>query len=171
MPKERKISVLVQLQVPELIYDAQNKVFLTGRAKQAINEGAYANASDIQASDDNEDAYQFMRSLATHFASLKALLADYIVENLTTVDNKIKEEIDNDGVLKIAFLMPTNFNQTSKDAMGQGIHDYLVCKMVAEWYAINNKEDAGQYEQRAIADYEFVRRALYKRVRPERPTY
>lgn len=67
--------------------------------------------------------------------------------------------------------MPSNYNNASADSLGNGIHAYLVDMALAEWFTITNKADAEDYLNHSAASLEIVKRALYKRSRPVRPTY
>lgn len=168
---ENKKHLTVTQKVKELVYDIQNKAYLTGQAREAEGKKGYEAASNMQASDDDENSYQIRRSLATAFSSLKSLLGEYLTENRTTSDNLIQQEIDNDGTLTLAFTLPSNYNNSSVDALGNGIHAYLVDMALGDWFAITNKEDAETYIAHSAISLENVKRALYKRSRPGRPTY
>ena len=168
--ENRKILTVTQ-RVQELIFDVQNKAYLTGQAREAEGKKTYEAASNMQASDDVENSYQIRRSLANAFSALKSLLGEYLSENSTTSDNLINQEIDNDGVLKLVFELPSNYNNASADSVGNGIHAYLVDMALGDWFAITNKEDAETYIAHAKVSLENVKRALFKRSRPERPIY
>lgn len=168
---ENKKILTVTQRVKELIFDVQNKAYLTGQAREAEGKKTYEAASNMQASDDVENSYQIRRSLANAFSALKSLLGEYLSENSTTSDNLINHEIDNDGVLKLVFELPSNFNNASADSVGNGIHAYLVDMALGDWFAITNKEDAETYIAHSQVSLENVKRALFKRSRPERPTY
>jgi hypothetical protein len=170
MPENRRTLTVTQ-QVRELVYDIQNKAYLTGQARESEGKKSYEAASNMQASDDTENSYQIRRSLANAFSSLKSLLGEYLSEDRTTSNNLIASEIDNDGVLTLAFELPSNFNNSSADALGNGVHAYLVDMALGDWFAITNKEDADTYIAHSAVSLENVKRALYKRSRPERPTY
>lgn len=167
---ESKKTLTVTQQVKELIYDIQNKAYLTGQAREAGGMG-YQAASNMQASNDDDNSYQIRRSLANAFSSLKSLLGEYLNEDKTTSDNLVNEEIDNDGQLSLEFLLPSNYNNASADSLGNGIHAYLVDMALGDWFTITNKEDAQTYIAHSAVSLETVKRALYKRSRPERPTY
>ena len=167
---ENKKTLTVTQQVKELVYDIQNKAYLTGQAREAEGTKSYEAASNMQASDDDENSYQIRRSLANAFSSLKSLLGEYLQEDKSTSNNLINKEIDNDGELTLAFELPSNYN-SSADALGNGIHAYLVDMALGDWFAITNKEDAQTYVAHSAVSLENVKRALYKRSRPERPTY
>lgn len=168
---EKKKELTVQLQVKELMYDITNKAFLTGRAREAEKSKDYEAASNMQASEDEEDSTQLRRSMATHFTSLKSLLGEYLDEDKTTSDNLINKEIDEDSVLTLQFRLPSNYNNASADSLGKGIHAYIVDMTLADWFTITNKADAKDYIDLASVSLENVKRALYKRSRPIRPSY
>ena len=168
---EQKKTITVTQQVKELVYDIQNKAYLTGQAREAEGAKTYEAASNIQASDDNENSYQIRRSLSNAFSSLKSLLGEYLKEDKTTSNNLIEKEIDSDGELTLTFELPSNFNNSSADALGNGIHSYLVDMSLGDWFSITNKEDAQMYIDHSTVSLETVKRALYKRSRPTRPTF
>lgn len=168
---ELKKTLTVNIQVKELMYDIMNKTYLTGQAREAAGILGYEAASKLQASEDEENSYQLRRSIASAFSGLKSLLGEYLDENKTTTDNIIPTQIDSDGVLTMAFKLPSNYNNASADSLGNGIHAYIVDMSVADWFTINNKADAGDYVSHANLSLETVKRALYKRSRPTRPSY
>ena len=168
---ENKKTLTVTQKVEELVYDIQNKAYLTGQAREAEGKKNYEAASNMQASDDDENSYQIRRSLANAFSSLKSLLGEYLSEDKSTSNNLINGEIDNDGELTLAFELPSNYNNASADSLGNGIHAYLVDMALGDWFAITNKEDADTYVAHSALSLENVKRALYKRGRPERPVY
>ena len=168
---EQKKTLVVTQEVKELIFDIQNKAYLTGQAREAEGTKSYEAASNMQASDDEENSYQIRRSLANAFAALKSLLGEYLDEDTSTSNNRIYDEVDNDGQLTLAFLLPSNYNNASADSLGNGIHAYLVDTALGEWFSITNKEDADTYISHSAVSLEIVKRALYKRSRPDRPTY
>lgn len=168
---ELKRSLTVTQQVKELIYDIQNKAYLTGQAREAEGSKNYEAASNMQASDDDENSYQIRRSLANAFSSLKSLLGEYLSEDKSTSDNLISTEIDNNGELTLSFKLPSNYNNASADSLGNGIHSYLVDMALGDWFTITNKEDAQTYIDHSRLSLEMVKRALYKRSRPSRPNY
>lgn len=122
---ENKKTLTVTQQVKELVYDIQNKAYLTGQAREAAGK-SYQVASNMQASDDDENSYQIRRSLANAFSSLKSLLGEYLNEDNTTSDNLMDEEIDNNGKLSLEFLLPSNYNNASADALKW--HTFISCR-------------------------------------------
>ena len=165
-----KKTITITQQVKELVYDIQNKAYLTGQAREAEGKSFVA-ASNMQASDDAENSYQIRRSLANAFSTLKSNLGEYLHENCTTSNNLINSEIENDGALTLAFELPSNYNNASADSIGNSIHSYLVDMALGDWFAITNKDDTQTYIAHSAVCLENAKRALYKRSRPMRPTY
>lgn len=168
---ESKKTLTVVLEVKELMHDIMNKAYLTGQAREADGSKSYEAASNMQASEDEDNSYQLRRSLANAYSALKSLLGEYLDEDKDKSGNLIQKEIDNDGQLEMAFKLPSNYNNASADSLGNGIHAYLVNLSLAEWFTITNKADAQDYMNHAAGSLETVKRALYKRSRPTRPTY
>lgn len=168
---ESKKTITATLEVKELVYDVQNKTHLTGVSRNAENGANYEATSHMQASADNEHDYQIRRSINNAFAEVKVELGEYLKEDASTTNNKIKETIDSDGQLVLTFLMPSNFNNSACDSLGAGIHEYIVDMAIFDWFTITNKADASDYQTLAAAALERARKALYKRERPTRPTY
>lgn len=170
MAENKKILTVTQ-QVKELMFDIMNKTYLTGQAREAEGTKGYEASSNMQASEDIDNSYQLRRSLANAFSSLKSTLGEYLDEDKSTTSDLLPTEIDNDGELVLAFKLPSNYNNASADSLGNGIHAYLVDMALYEWFTITNKADAADYLTHSTVSLETVKRALYKRSRPERPTY
>lgn len=168
---ENKKDLTIIEEVEELIFDIRNKTYLTGQAREAEGKKPYQAASTMQVSDEDENSYQIRRSLTNAFSTLKSLLSEWLQEDRTMSDNRVVAEIDNDGQLILVFKMPLNYNVASVDSLGDGIHSYLVNTAIAEWFTITNKEDAEAYVAHSAISLENIKRALYKRIRPKRPTY
>ena len=168
---ESKKTLTVTLEVKELMHDIMNKAYLTGQAREADGTKGYEAASNMQASEDEDNSYQLRRSLANSFSALKSLLGEYLNEDKDDSNNRIQKVIDNDGQLQLAFLLPSNYNNASADSLGNGIHAYLVDMVLADWFTITNKADAQDYLNHSAVSLETVKGALSKRSRPTRPTY
>lgn len=166
-----KKTITVTLRVKELVFDIQNKAYLTGLAREAEGKKGYEATSIMQASDEEECYCQIRRSLTHAFDTLKSMLGEYLTENNTTSDNVINNGIDNGGTLTLSFVLPSNYNNASNDSLGKNIHAYLVDIALRDWFAITNKEDADTYTAHAAVSLENVKRDIYRRSRPTRRIY
>ncbi|WP_289756312.1 hypothetical protein [Muribaculum intestinale] len=166
---EKKQIVTVYQDVKNILYDVRNKAYITGNSRKASGAANYEAGSKMQASEDTEEDDQLKRSLTTYFTGLKSKLGEYLDEDTTTTNNLITQIIEDEEILQLAFRLPTNYNNASADALGAGIHAYLVDMVLADWFTITNPQDVKSYIDHAAVQLEDVKAALYKRSRPTRP--
>lgn len=159
-----KKTIEITLYMSELIYDVQNKTYLTGRSR---NDGTnHEEVANMTANEDDENQNQILRSLGNAFALLKTKLSEYLVESGTTSSDA---QITSTSDLTLSLQMPSNFNQATRDTLSAALHQYLVNTAISDWFTITNKADAGDYLSQASANLEQVRESINKRVRPTRP--
>ena len=158
-----KKQISITLYMSELIYDVQNKTYLTGRSRQTGTN--HEEVANMQANDDDENANQIMRSIGNAFANLKTKLSEYINENGTSTNDK---QLSSTGNLTLSLNMPPNYNNASNDTISTALHQYLVNCAIGDWFTITNKNDASDYITLAAANLEQLREALNKRMRPTR---
>ena len=160
-----KKVIAITLYMSELIYDVQNKTYLTGRSRQTGTN--HEEVANMQANDDDENANQIMRSIGNAFANLKTKLSEYINESGTSTNDK---QISSTGNLTLSLNMPPNYNNASNDTISTALHQYLVNSAIGDWFTITNKNDASDYITLAAANLEQLREAVNKRMRPTRTT-
>ena len=158
-----KKVISITLYMSELIYDVQNKTYLTGRSRQTGTN--HEEVANMQANDDDENANQIMRSIGNAFANLKTKLSEYINESGTSTNDK---QISSTGNLTLSLNMPPNYNNASNDTISTALHQYLVNSAIGDWFTITNKNDASDYITLAAANLEQLREAANKRMRPTR---
>ena len=158
-----KKVISITLYMSELIYDVQNKTYLTGRSRQTGTN--HEEVANMQANDDDENANQIMRSIGNAFANLKTKLSEYINESGTSTNDK---QLSSTGNLTLSLNMPPNYNNASNDTISTALHQYLVNSAIGDWFTITNKNDASDYITLAAANLEQLREAVNKRMRPTR---
>lgn len=163
-----KIDVQVTLYMSEIIYEVQNKTYLTGRSRS--NGTNHEEVANMQANDDDEDYNQVVRSIGNAYDTLKTKLSEYLEGSSTgiTANNK---QIDPSVNLTLTLKMPSNYNPATKDTVCTAINQYIVNCAIGDWFMITNKNDATDYVTKASAYLEQVREAINKRVRPKRKEY
>ena len=112
-----KKVIAITLYMSELIYDVQNKTYLTGRSRQTGTN--HEEVANMQANDDDENANQIMRSIGNAFANLKTKLSEYINENGTSTNDK---QLSSTGNLTLSLNMPPNYNNASNDTISTALH-------------------------------------------------
>lgn len=158
-----KKTLDITLHMSELIYDVQNKTYLTGRSRQ--NGTNHEEVANMQANDDDENANQIVRSIGNAFANLKTKLSEYIDEVGTTANNV---QIDATTNLSVSLKMPSNYNQGTRVTVSTAMHQYIVNSAIGDWFTITDKNDASDYVTLAAANLDELREAINKRVRPVR---
>ncbi len=158
-----KKSISITLYLSEVVYDVQNKTYLTGRSRQT---GAnHEEVANMQANDDDENKNQILRSVGDAFAALKAKLSEYIIDSQTSANNALITATSN---LTVALSMPSNYNSATRETIAAALHLYLVNTAIGDWFTITDKNDASDYVTKAAANLEQIREALNKRVCPTR---
>lgn len=156
-------TISITLDLNEIIYDIQNKTYLTGRSR---HDGTnHEQVTNMQANDDEESANQILRSVSIAFNTLKTKLGEYIDNNVLSGNNEL---LTRDSTLAIALQMPSNYNNATTDTIASAAHQYIVSTTVAEWFAITNKPDSQQYTALADVCLKVISEAINKRLRPVR---
>lgn len=160
-----KKELTITLFCSELIYDIQNKTYLTGRSR--LSQDNFEETANMQANDDEENRNQIVRSISNAFALMKVKMSEYIVDAGTTASN-ILQEMDSSTKLQLQLRMPSNYNETTRETLASAAHQYIVNIAIADWFGITNKNDAAEYLATAKANIVEMREAVNKRVRPHR---
>lgn len=167
-------DLTITLYKSELIYEVQNKTYLTGRSR--YNGENHEQVANMQAGDDDEHLNQILRSLGSAFAELKTRLSDFIKlsADLTTADNKIlatfTDADDADNKLEIGLTMPANYNTATGEAISAACHNFMVNTAVADWYTLTAPGEAAPYASLAAGNIQQIRDAANRRMAPARAT-
>ena len=155
--------ITVKLDLAEIIYDVQNKTYLTGRA--VGNGDNHTHVAHIQANDDEENAAQILRSITTAWAILRNRFAEYLQDGVSTSNN---ESLTSESELSLNLNMPSNFNTGVSIAIGEAAHQFIVATAIADWFAITAKGETSDYGAVAQESLRNLEETLSKRSRPLR---
>lgn len=166
----------VTLKIKELTFDVMNKTHVTARSLQASGKLNYESAAHMQASTDPENSYEILRGINDSIAETKVELGEYLSDTKTNTTNLIDGNIEesasnNDPTVTLQFDLPGNYNSAAADALGAGIHEFIVGRTIYAWYVQTVPELAEKCLVDAEAALVKAKKALYKRSRPTRPTY
>lgn len=157
---------VVRIKINELIYDVENKTYLTGRSRSdGKNHVAVAN---MQLNDDAENRNQVIRSISTALTELTVLMSGYLKRGYKSEDNALDEKLAEGDVI-YEFNFPGNMDKISHMGIANVMHDYVVARGIADWFKITNKSDAAEYEKSGREISEKLIELLSRRQRPERP--
>ena len=155
--------ITVTIDIQELVYDIQNKTYLTGRSRSDGKN--YRQVALMQANNDDENYNQIMRSIRNAIAKVKSELSEVLDANTTKGDNTLNTEAT---AITLHLEMPGNFNTAATDSIIAAIHQFIVAYVTSEWFMITNKADTEDYAQLSESSLEMLREALCKRKKPSR---
>jgi hypothetical protein len=161
-----KKTLNITLYYSELMYDVQNKTYLTGKSRETGDN--FEAVANMQANDDEENKNQILRSIGNAVSALKARLSEYIIDAGDSSSN-ILQVVEDAGKLELSLSMPSNYNNATRDTISAAAHQFIVNTAIGDWFAITNKADASDYVAQATANIIEIREAISKRVRPTRP--
>lgn len=157
------MKLTITIDVKELIYDIQNKTYLTGRSR---SDGSnHRQVALMQANDDDENLNQIMRSIGSAFARVQAELSEVLDDKSSNGNNELNLK---DDAEVISLTMPSNFNASATNAIASAIHQFIVAAVTSEWFMITNKSDTEDYGKLAEKSIELLRQSLCRRQRPSR---
>lgn len=159
-----KKTITMTLYVSELIFDIQNKTYLTGRSRKTGDN--HEQVANMQANDDEENANQVLRSIQNAFGTMKTKLSEWINEDGTTATDELME---GKGEITVSLVMPSNYNNSTRETVNSAMHQYIVNSAIGDWFTITDKNDAADYYTLAANNLEQIREAVNKRTRPIRP--
>jgi hypothetical protein len=161
-----KKTLNITLYYSELMYDVQNKTYLTGKSRETGDN--FEAVANMQANDDEENKNQILRSIGNAVSALKARLSEYIIDAGDSSSN-ILQVVEDAEKLELSLSMPSNYNNATRDTISAAAHQFIVNTAIGDWFAITNKADASDYVAQATANIIEIREAISKRVRPTRP--
>ncbi len=157
---KQPISIVIYLN--EIVYDIQNKAYLTGKSR---SDGTnHERVAAMQANDDTDNSDQIMRSVTAAWGILRTHLGEYIDSGTTTIDNAPMSDTE----LRLVLNMPSNFNKGVGESIASAAHEYLVSKALYDWFVITDRDDADDYARAAERALEAISVSSNKRVRPKR---
>ena len=161
-----KKTITITLNKNELLYDIENKAWLAGRSRE---DGTNAAAvSKMQAGDEDADRNQMLRCISNAVATLRNNVAEWLgdANSGSATDTLITDS----AAFTIVMQMPMNYNTSANNTVVAAMHQYVVNSALAEWFNMTSKEEATDYFTLAAANLQQLKDAIYKRVRPTRPT-
>lgn len=158
-----KKSITIRLKISEIIYDIQNKTYLTGRS--AVNGNNHAHVANMQANSDEENEAQILRSVTTAEGILRNRLAEYLDNAVESASNTAANNSDD---IVFNLFLPGNFNSSVTQTLGDATHQFITSTAIAEWFAITARGETTDYSLSASEALKTLEEALSKRLRPSR---
>ncbi|MCM1079099.1 MAG: hypothetical protein NC344_05660 [Bacteroidales bacterium] len=143
--KENRITVMLSFKRDELLYDAGNYSYVEGDIMKAEEEHARHQVFDI-VQDGNVDRVTRVLNLA-HLECVEMLFPytkNEIQSDGCMLDDKLTEPESYD----ITLLLPKYFSMTTVQLLKDLIHEYLVCRVLADWMSITNPSSQKNWEEK-----------------------
>lgn len=144
----------------ELIYDAGNYSFVEADIMPEGDECRRHQVSDI-AQEGNVD--RVTRVLNAAHAECVEMLYPYTKEEMPDGLGALDDALIEPEVYEIRLSLPDGFSLTTLQLLEHLIHEYLVCRVLADWMSITNPESEGKWERKFAGLREKIRTALVSR--------
>jgi hypothetical protein len=143
--KEKKKYVVLTFKRAELIYDVSNYSFVEADILPEGEECRRHQMSDI-AQDGNVD--RVTRVLNMAHAECVEMLYPYTKEEIPDEQEVLDDVLEEPETYEIKLTLPESFSLTTLRMLGPLIHEYLVCRVLADWMSITNPESEAVWEKK-----------------------
>lgn len=129
----------------ELIYDAANYSFVEGDIMKADEEDARHQVFDITQTG-NIDRVTRVLNLA--HAECVEMLFPYTKEEVSEEQTALNDVLMAPEEYQIILNLPEGFSLTTVKLLSHLIHEYLVCRVLADWMSITNRSSQANWEDK-----------------------
>ena len=145
----------------ELIYDAGNYSFVEADILPEGDECRRHQVFDIT-QDGNVD--RVTRVLNTAHAECVEMLYPYTKEEIPDEQEALDDVLKEPETYEIRLTLPDTFSLTTLRMLEELIHEYLVCRVLADWMSITNPEREANWEKKFATLRGKIKSALMSRM-------
>lgn len=145
----------------ELLYDAANYSFVEGDIMKADDEHARHQVFDI-AEKGNIDRVTRVLNLA--HAECVEMLFPYTKEEIADGHEALNDVLTAPEEYHIVLNLPVGFSFTTVKLLQPMIHEYLVCRVLADWMSITNPNSEANWERKFESLRSKIRTSLMSRI-------
>lgn len=142
-PKTKVVTLIFKR--PELIYDAENYSFVEGDIMKADDDHARHQVFDIGQTG-NIDRVTRVLNLA--HAECIEMLFPYTKSKIPDIQEPITDELTVPEAYDIELTLPEDFSLTTVKLLEHLIHEYLVCRVLADWMSITNPSSEANWQRK-----------------------
>lgn len=146
----------------ELIYDASNYSFVEADILPEGDECRRHQVFDI-GQDGNVD--RVTRVLNMAHAECVEMLYPYTKEEIPDEQEALDDVLKEPETYEIKLTLPETFSLTTLRLLEGLIHEYLVCRVLADWMSITNPESEANWQRKFTTLREKIRTALVSRTK------
>lgn len=142
----------------ELLYDAENYSFVEGDIMPVDEEHSRHQVFDIGQSG-NVD--RVTRVLNLRFSECIEMLYPYAKNEV--IDIALDNSLSMPEEYTVSLNLPEEFSQTTINLLNELIHEYLVCRVVADWMSITNPSRQETWDSKAEGAKRKIQTSLMSR--------
>lgn len=144
MDSEHKDTVIMlSFKRKELLYDIENYSFVEGDIMKTDNEHAQHQVFDV-GQEGNVDRVTRVLNLA--HSECVEMLYPYTKEDILDGGGALDDTLKEPEVYDIILSLPNGFSMSTVRLLKDLIHEYLVCRAVADWMSITNPGSQENWE-------------------------
>lgn len=131
----------------ELIYDVENYSFVEGEIMRVDNDHARHHVFDI-GQQGNID--RVIRVLNLAHAECVEMLFPYSKEEIADGQETLNDVLTSPEEYHIVLQLPNSFSFTTVKLLQNLIHEYLVCRVLADWMSITNPSSQANWDEKFV---------------------
>ena len=143
-----------------LLYDIKNYAYIEGHVMETENPHQRHTVQDV-GEEGNVD--RVTRVLDLNVAKCREMLYPFIKRNIYR--HELDDTLNETPVYGMVLKVPQDFSQTTLNLLERLIHEYLVCKSVADWMSITNPAKVETWAIKAQEAESEIRTSLLARLR------
>ncbi len=153
------VEAVLSFKRDQLQYDIENYAYIEGHVMETENTHQQHTVQDV-GEEGNVD--RITRVLDLAIDKCREMLYPFVKHEIhrPELDDKLKET----PVYGIRLSVPQGFSQTTLNLLERLIHEYLVCRSVADWMSITNQAKTETWEAKAREAESEIRTCLHTRL-------
>ncbi|HIT83304.1 MAG TPA: hypothetical protein IAA99_03790 [Candidatus Avibacteroides faecavium] len=144
----------------EIIYDVSNYAYVEADVMPADDDHRRHQVADI-AQDGNID--RVTRVLNAAHAECVEMLYPYAKEEIQD-EKRLDDVLKEPDVYEIRMNVPRHFSLTTLKMLESMVHEYLVCRVLADWMSITNPAGEAKWERKYTMLRNKMRSSLVSRI-------
>ena len=157
--KEGRLNAVMSFKRDQLLYDIKNYAYIEGSVMETESNH---NRHMVQDVGEEGNVDRVTRVLNTTACKCRELLYPYTKNELRCTE--LNDDLREPPVYGIVLSVPKDFSQTTLYLLENLIHEYLVCKAVADWLSITNTAKSQVWEAKAEEAEHDIRVNLHNRI-------
>ena len=156
----RQKTVTLTFKRSELLYDVENYSFVEGDIMETENEHARHQVFDIGQSG---NVNRVTRVLNLTHAECVEMLYPYTKEEISDEQEALDDILVAPEEYHIVLTLPEDFSLSTVKLLKHLIHEYLICKVLADWMSITNPSSKANWEEKIMSIRAKIQTSLMSR--------